>query len=41
MTHTLHPAAYPLDLVAETRHFYKLFLNVNLDETTTRKLLEP
>jgi iron complex transport system substrate-binding protein len=41
MTHQLYPAAYPLDLVAETRHFYKLFLNVTLDEELTRKLFQP
>jgi iron complex transport system substrate-binding protein len=40
MAHQLYPSACPLDLVAETRHFYQLFLNVTLDEAAARKLLE-
>lgn len=37
----LYPSVYPLDLAAETRYFYKLFLNVSLDDAAVRKLLQP
>lgn len=37
----LYPSDYPLDLAAETRCFYKLFLNVSLDDAAVRKLLQP
>jgi iron complex transport system substrate-binding protein len=37
----LYPKACALDLTAETRRFYQLFLNVNLDGDATRKLLQP
>ncbi len=39
--HRLHPERHPIDLIAETRHFYRLFLNVELDEAAVRKLFEP
>ena len=41
LTCKLYPSVYPLDLAAETRHFYKLFLNISLDEAATRELLQP
>ncbi len=41
MMHHLYPQAATEDLVAETRHFYRLFLNVNVDEPNARKLLKP
>ena len=41
LTHRLYPRHYPLDMAAETRRFYKLYLNVNLDAAATRKLLQP
>jgi iron complex transport system substrate-binding protein len=41
MMRRLYPDIYPIDLVAETRHFYKLFLNVTLDEAAARELLQP
>ncbi len=41
MIHQLYPQHYPLDLVAETQHFYQLFLNVTLDEAAARKLFRP
>lgn len=41
MIYHLYPKVAAGDLVAETRRFYKLFLNVDIDESTTRKLLQP
>lgn len=41
MIHHLHPEAAGGDLVAETRRFYQLYLNVALDEAAARKLLQP
>lgn len=41
MIHHLYPGAADGDLVAETRDFYQLFLNVALDEAAARKLLQP
>lgn len=41
LTHKLYPSAYPIDLMAETRYFYKLFLNISLDDAATRELLQP
>lgn len=33
LTHSLYPDRFPLDLPAETRIFYRLFLGVDLDDT--------
>jgi iron complex transport system substrate-binding protein len=41
MLHRLYPGAYPVDLTAETRRFYKLYLNVTLDAAAARKMLQP
>lgn len=41
MMHTLYPRAYPIDLAAETRSFYRLFLNVDLSDATIEDLLQP
>jgi iron complex transport system substrate-binding protein len=41
LTHQLYPQAYPLDEIAETQHFYKLFLNVELDKAAAGKVLTP
>ncbi len=41
MIHQLYPKACPFDPVAETQCFYRLFLNVSLDEAAARKLLQP
>ena len=41
MMRKLYPERYPLDLPAETRRFYKLFLNVDLDDAAIRELLHP
>jgi iron complex transport system substrate-binding protein len=35
----LYPEHYPIDLVKETRLFYRLFLQVDLDQATARSLL--
>lgn len=35
----LHPDLYPVDMVAETHDFYKLFLGVDLSEIQTREVL--
>lgn len=40
MMHQLYPKAYPLDSISETRHFYKLFLNITLDGAAARELLQ-
>ena len=40
LAHQLYPDAYPIDLIAETRNFYQLFLNVSLDEAAARELLK-
>jgi iron complex transport system substrate-binding protein len=40
MMHNLYPQTYPIDMVAETRHFYRLFLNVDLNEATAKKILQ-
>jgi iron complex transport system substrate-binding protein len=40
MMHNLYPQTYPIDMVAETRHFYRLFLNVDLNEAAARKILQ-
>ncbi len=41
MIHHLYPQTAEGDLEADTRRFYRLFLNVELDEPTARKLLAP
>ncbi|GAB6906157.1 Periplasmic binding protein [Desulfosarcina cetonica] len=41
MLHKLYPDHTAIDMVAETRHFYQLFLNVDLDEAAARDLLAP
>ena len=41
LMHTLYPSVYPLNLMAETQSFYKLFLNICLDDAATRALLQP
>ena len=41
MLHRIYPHAFPIDLAAETQRFYRLFLNLNLDETQAQKLLQP
>ena len=41
MLHRLYPGYYPVDLAAETRRFYKRYLNVTLDAAATRKMLQP
>ncbi|MBN1906992.1 MAG: ABC transporter substrate-binding protein [Deltaproteobacteria bacterium] len=40
MTNQLYPDAYTIDMNAEARRFYKLFLNVTLDEASTREILQ-
>lgn len=40
MMHRLYPRIYPIDMVAETRHFYRLFLNVYLNEAAAREILQ-
>ena len=39
LTHVLHPQKFPWDTESETRFFYQLFLNVELDETAAKKVL--
>ena len=34
-----YPEAFKFDMVKETREFYKLFLDIDLDETTAKKIL--
>lgn len=41
LMHRLYPDLYPIDLVAETRAFYRLFLQVELDEAGAKSLLQP
>ena len=41
MMHNLYPRFYPIDLIAETRHFYRLFLNVDLDDAVIQALWQP
>ena len=41
MMHALYPQAYPMDLIAETRSLYRLFLNVDLDDAAVRELFQP
>ncbi|HOI94466.1 MAG TPA: ABC transporter substrate-binding protein [Syntrophobacter fumaroxidans] len=39
LTNLLYPDRYPLDLAKETREFYRLFLNVELDDGALREVL--
>lgn len=39
LLNTLHPKRYPLDMAAETKAFYKLFLGVELNDADTRFVL--
>ncbi len=41
LTNKLYPERYPKDMVAETKAFYRLFLNVDLDDAQARAVLEP
>lgn len=41
LTHTLYPAAYPLDIKAETKKFYRLFMGVDLDDKALQTILPP
>lgn len=41
LLHTLHPDLYRIDMVAETRAFYKLFLGVDLNEKEAQEVLTP
>jgi iron complex transport system substrate-binding protein len=41
LMHRLYPDLYPIDLVAETQAFYRLFLQVELDAAGARSLLQP
>lgn len=39
LLNTLHPKRYPVDMVAETKAFYKLFLGVELSDADARTVL--
>jgi iron complex transport system substrate-binding protein len=39
LTHSLYPDQYPMDVAAETKMFYKLFLGVELDDASLNKVL--
>jgi iron complex transport system substrate-binding protein len=39
LTHSLYPDRYPMDVTAETKTFYKLFLGVELDDASLNKVL--
>lgn len=41
MTHHLYPKAYQINLIDEIQQFYKLFLNITLDEASAREILQP
>lgn len=41
LTNKLYPERYPKDMIAETKSFYRLFLNVDLDDAQARAVLEP
>ncbi len=41
LTNKLYPERYPKDMIAETKAFYRLFLNVDLDDAQARAVLEP
>lgn len=40
LTRSLYPDRFSLDVPSETRKFYKLFLNVDLDEASMKRILE-
>ncbi|NLA75837.1 MAG: ABC transporter substrate-binding protein [Deltaproteobacteria bacterium] len=40
ITNKLYPDTYTVDMNAETRSFYKLFLNATLDEPSAREILQ-
>jgi iron complex transport system substrate-binding protein len=40
LTNRLYPEAYPVDMAAEVRRFYKLYLNVTLDEASAREIIQ-
>lgn len=40
LTHQLYPRRYPLQLVHETKRFYRLFLGVSLTERDVREILQ-
>jgi iron complex transport system substrate-binding protein len=39
LTNKLYPERYPKDMVAETKTFYRLFLDVELDDEAARAVL--
>ncbi len=39
LLNTLHPKRYPMDMMSETKAFYKLFLGVDLSDTDARTVL--
>ncbi|MFV0439574.1 MAG: ABC transporter substrate-binding protein [Desulfopila sp.] len=41
LMHTLHPKLYAVDMVAQTKRFYRLFLGVELDDHGAREVLYP
>jgi iron complex transport system substrate-binding protein len=41
LMYRLYPKAHPIDLIAETRTFYHLFLQIELDETAAKVLIQP
>ena len=41
LTNSLYPQLYPLDLVKETKVFYKLFLGITLSDDNLREILKP
>jgi iron complex transport system substrate-binding protein len=40
LANLLYPKLLPIDIAAETRHFYKLFLNVDLTDADVARLLQ-
>ncbi|MSM39899.1 MAG: ABC transporter substrate-binding protein [Geobacter sp.] len=41
LTNRLYPKRYPIDIVRETRAFYRLFLGVELGDRDLREILQP
>ena len=41
LANRLHPDRYPVDIKAESRHFMKLFFNLDLDNAQVNDLFEP
>jgi iron complex transport system substrate-binding protein len=39
LLNTLHPNYYTIDMAAETKAFYKLFLGVDLNDKDTQEVL--